>query len=145
MLVRVTPLERVRDNRSGFFAVWTNDSRRRRRYTSVRLDHETCRMMDKTGMPECFGMLSCLMRAKTRRSREAYLALCVARAQARCGLRSGYDRLIDFLTDIRAFIARSAHDELVALSGREFDYDAEAWRRWLGTATVAPKRYECGE
>jgi hypothetical protein len=29
-------VERVRDNGSGFFAVWIRDRRRRRRYTSVR-------------------------------------------------------------------------------------------------------------
>jgi hypothetical protein len=76
-----------------------------------------------------------------RAERYAYLELCVARARARCGSRAGYRTLLACLGETRAFLARSAHDELVALAGRDFGYDAGAWRRWLAGAKISPRPY----
>jgi len=47
--------------------------------------------------------------------RYAYLELSIGRAMARCGSERGYQILIDYLSDIRGFLARSAHEELTAL------------------------------
>ena len=79
---------------------------------------------------------------KSRRDdRYAYLELCVGRAMARCGSRKGYEILIDYLGDIRGTLARSAHDELVDLTGRSFGYSGHAWREWLSSARPRPKPY----
>jgi hypothetical protein len=48
--------------------------------------------------------------------RLAYLELCVARALARCGHPRGYAVLRQYTDDIRGTLARSAVDELRALS-----------------------------
>ena len=79
--------------------------------------------------------------ASRKADRYAYLELCVARALARCGSRRGYETLLAYLHDTRAFLARSAHDELAALAGRDLGYDADAWRAWLASARIAPKPY----
>jgi len=76
-----------------------------------------------------------------RDDRYAYLELCVGRAMARCGAREGYALLIAYLQDIRGSLARSAHEELVNLSGQDFSYDTAAWRKWLATAKHAPIPY----
>jgi hypothetical protein len=73
--------------------------------------------------------------------RIAYLEFCIARAQARCGSPAGYDKLLEALGDIRGFIARSAHDELAALTGRDLGYDANAWRASLRSVKIVPKPY----
>ena len=79
---------------------------------------------------------------KSRRNdRYAYLEFCIGRARARCGSRAGYDKLLEALGDIRGFIARSAHDELVALTGLDLGYDANAWRASLRSAKIVPKPY----
>jgi len=79
--------------------------------------------------------------ASRREDRYAYLELCVGRALARCGSRRGYDIMLRYLHDIRGFLARSAHDELVDLAGRDFGYDKRAWQTWLSSASVTPKPY----
>ena len=73
--------------------------------------------------------------------RIAYLEFCIARARARCGSPAGYDKLLEALGDIRGFIARSAHDELAALTGLDLGYDANAWRAALRSVKIAPKPY----
>ena len=79
---------------------------------------------------------------KSRRDdRYAYLELCIGRAMARCGARAGYETLLAALGDIRGFIARSAHDELAALTGLDLGYDAGAWRARLRSVKIAPKAY----
>tara|TARA_B100000085_G_scaffold1202_1_gene1136 strand:+ start:294 stop:3404 length:3111 start_codon:yes stop_codon:yes gene_type:complete len=80
-------------------------------------------------------------KASIREDRYAYLELCIGRALARCGSKQGYQTVIDYLTDIRGFLARSAHEELAALSGHDFSYDTEAWSHWLEEATVSPIQY----
>jgi hypothetical protein len=77
--------------------------------------------------------------ASATADRYAYLELCVGRAMARCGSRRGYQIVLDYLHDVRAFLARSAHDELVDLAGRDFGYDREAWQSWLASAEIRPK------
>ena len=49
--------------------------------------------------------------------------------------------LLEALGDIRGFIARSAHDELAALTGRDLGYDAKAWRASLRSVKIVPKPY----
>jgi hypothetical protein len=73
--------------------------------------------------------------------RYAYLELSIGRAMARCGSKRGYQTLISYLTDIRGFLARSAHEELTALSQRDFIHDTQAWSRWLNETTVSPIKY----
>ncbi|KPK84238.1 MAG: hypothetical protein AMJ81_06155 [Phycisphaerae bacterium SM23_33] len=76
-----------------------------------------------------------------RDDRYAYLELCLGRALARCGSRRGYRIMLEYLQDIRGSLARSAHDELVALTGLDLGYDANAWRASLRSAKVVPKPY----
>jgi len=80
-------------------------------------------------------------RTSIREDRYAYLELCIGRALARCGSKRGYRILIGYLTDIRGFLARSAHEELTALSRRDFSHDIQTWSLWLEDATVSPIRY----
>jgi hypothetical protein len=63
--------------------------------------------------------------------RIAHLELVIGRALARCGSADGYRILIRYLDDVRAPLARHAHAELAAISGREFGRDAGAWGTWL--------------
>jgi hypothetical protein len=75
--------------------------------------------------------------------RHAYLELCVGRALARCGSPRGYDTLIGYLGDIRGVLARSAHDELADLAGRDLGPSPGPWRHWLAQAPrpLQPKPY----
>jgi len=73
--------------------------------------------------------------------RYPYLEFCIARARARCGSPAGYDKLLEALGDIRGFIARSAHDELAALTGLDLGYDANAWRAALRSMKIVPRPY----
>jgi len=63
--------------------------------------------------------------------RQAYLELSIGRALARCGSADGYRVLIRYLSDMRGFLARSAHDELTAIVGNDLGYRGEAWVQWL--------------
>ena len=69
------------------------------------------------------------------RERFAYLELSLGRALARCGHRRGWEILIDYLDDARSFLFRSALHELRELSGRDFEYDTGAWKKWLATSS----------
>lgn len=66
--------------------------------------------------------------------RPAYLEVVIGRALARCGGPDGVVILINYLNDARALLAEQAHDELVAISGCDFDKDAAAWGEWLESA-----------
>ncbi len=66
--------------------------------------------------------------------RHAYLELCVGRALARCGSPRGCEILIAYLADPRGVLARSAHDELAGLAGRDLGFAPEPWRHWLAQA-----------
>ena len=79
--------------------------------------------------------------ASMRDDRYAYLELCIGRALARCGSRRGYQIMLDYLNDIRGSLARSAHDELAALTGLDLGYDANAWRASLRSLRIVPKPY----
>lgn len=61
----------------------------------------------------------------------AYLRLSIARALARCGSDKGYGILIDFLVDMRGVFARSAYDELVELTGKDYGNNCKQWYKWL--------------
>ena len=122
-----------------------------------------CYAAERLGVPECVEALTILADksgisgsslprgADPRRSarglvsmrddRYAYLELCLGRALARCGSRRGYQITLDYLHDIRGSLARSAHDELVALTGQDLGYDANAWQASLRSAKIAPMPY----
>lgn len=70
----------------------------------------------------------------------AYLELCVGRALARCGSRQGCEILIGYLSDARGVLARSAQEELAALSGEALGYDAAAWRSWVKSKLRLPRK-----
>jgi hypothetical protein len=67
--------------------------------------------------------------------RQAYLELCIARAQARCGDEEGIRTLIAYLEDARGLLAQSAHASLIELTGQDFDKDLAAWSGRLCAAT----------
>ena len=76
-----------------------------------------------------------------RADRYAYLEFSIGRAMARCGSERGYEIIMDYLTDQRGFLARSALEELAALSGRSFGYDKNAWQSWLSLENISPQPY----
>lgn len=63
--------------------------------------------------------------------RRSMLELGIGRALARCGSASGYDILIDYVSDARSLLAKHAVLELQRLSGRTYGKAAERWRAWL--------------
>ena len=63
--------------------------------------------------------------------RLAYLEFSTGRALARCGSELGYEIIITYLLDMRGFIARSAFEELVDITGKDFGFDPEKWSEWL--------------
>jgi hypothetical protein len=63
--------------------------------------------------------------------RMAYLQMALSRALLRCGDAEGAVRLCEFLDEARICLARAARSELVAAAGRDFGFDAEAWRTWI--------------
>ncbi len=67
-------------------------------------------------------------------NRYAYLELCVGRALVRSGSKDGYNILLRYLDDIRGFLARSAHQELLNLTAADHGYHADAWRTAIGEA-----------
>jgi len=120
-----------------------------------------CQAAERIGSPELVPSLKVLARKPNLRGRllpygssprrsvsilaepHAYLELSVARALARCGDAEGYNVLIDYLGDMRGCLARSAHDELSALSGKDFGQQPEGWRTWLEShrAAISPQPY----
>ena len=125
--------------------------------------YSICYASDRLADPECIPALNLLAKKKgisgslrpigtdpretakgsvsIMEDRYAYLELSIGRAMARCGSKRGYQIVISYLTDIRGFLARSAHEELTVLSNQDFGYDPQAWSRWLEEATVSPIRY----
>ncbi len=63
--------------------------------------------------------------------RMAYLQMALSRALLRCGDAEGAVRLCEFLDEARVCLARAARSELAAATGRDFGFDAKAWRAWL--------------
>ena len=121
--------------------------------------HSVCYAAERLGAPACVEALEILAdkpglrggalppgtdprkTASRKSDRYAYLELCVGRALARCGSRRGWEMLLGYLGDPRGFLARSAHDELVAIAGRDLGYDRSAWLSWLSSSEVRPKPY----
>jgi flavin-dependent dehydrogenase len=66
--------------------------------------------------------------------RVAYLEIAIGRALARCASPDGLLILIDYLEDVRAVLAESAHDELIAVTGQDLGKDIAAWCAWLEEA-----------
>jgi len=63
--------------------------------------------------------------------RLAYLEFSIGRALAWCGSKAGYEIIIKYLTDMRGFLARSAYEELVDITGKDFGLNPEKWTKWL--------------
>ncbi|HET8629740.1 MAG TPA: FAD-dependent oxidoreductase [Thermomicrobiales bacterium] len=63
--------------------------------------------------------------------RQALLELAIGRALARCGGAEGLRILAAYLDDRRALLAEQAHEELRAITGRDFGKDAAAWGDWI--------------
>lgn len=63
--------------------------------------------------------------------RLTYLRLCLLRALARCGDTEGCLGLCDFLEEARVCYARNARHELVAVTRRDFGFNAQKWKAWL--------------
>lgn len=59
--------------------------------------------------------------------RLAYLSLSLNRALARCGSKSGLIGLAGFLEDNRAYLSKSAHDELLDITGLGLPMDKGIW------------------
>lgn len=67
----------------------------------------------------------------TLSERLAYLRMALSRALLRCGDAQGGLHLCEFLGEGRLCLARAARAELVAASGKDFGFRAEAWRNWF--------------
>ena len=78
------------------------------------------------------------------KERQAYLEVVIGRSLARCGSPDGVVVLIDYLNDARGLLAEQAHDELVAITGKDFGKDVKAWTEWLEAEgeTLMPKPWE---
>jgi len=63
--------------------------------------------------------------------RMAFLELLICRAMARCGSPDGLVQLINYLNDVRAPLAEHAHTELIAITGKDFGKNINAWSQWL--------------
>ena len=61
----------------------------------------------------------------------AFLELLICRAMARCGSPDGLIHLINYLNDVRAPLAEHAHTELIAITGKDFGKNMNAWSQWL--------------
>jgi len=59
--------------------------------------------------------------------RFAYLGLCLARGAARCAVAEGYRRLVDYVGEMRLYLARSARTELRELLGADHDFERDRW------------------
>ena len=102
---------------------------------------------ERTGLPEFAPLLERLLalpelQAAARNQsieqdylveRQAYLVLYLQRALARCGQKAGLLGLTEMLTDARALIARSALQELRALTGADHALSREKWVELLAT------------
>ena len=71
--------------------------------------------------------------------RFAYLRLALARALTRCGDVAGAMILCDMLDESRLCFARSARAELVAASGTDLGFAADAWKKWLQNNSASLK------
>lgn len=71
--------------------------------------------------------------------RQSYLALCLARALARCGRRRGLEVLAEFTRDNRGLLSRSARRELGGLLGRDLGLD---YARWKAAIRRRPARFQ---
>ncbi len=68
--------------------------------------------------------------------RLSFLALSVARAMIRCGLKEGIPTLIHFLKDVRAPIREHAYELLVTYTGLDLKLDVKKWFCWYEKAEI---------
>lgn len=71
--------------------------------------------------------------------RYTYLRMALARTLTRCGDVEGARALCGLLDESRLCFARAARAELVAATGRDFGFKADAWRAWLDASGAALK------
>ncbi len=78
--------------------------------------------------------------------RFAYLGLCLARGAARCGLAEGYRRLVDYVGEMRLYLARSARAELRELLGTDHGFERQGWlaeiEKRSGESALKPQAYK---
>ena len=55
----------------------------------------------------------------------------IGSALARCGSKSGFDLLTDYLNDIHYNFKFFAANELKSITGENFGFDIQAWRQFL--------------
>ncbi|MBQ4109948.1 MAG: FAD-dependent oxidoreductase [Clostridia bacterium] len=77
-----------------------------------------------------------------RNYQNSYIELTLIRTLARCGSPCGMKMLADYLSDIHFILAKNAHDELFAISGKDFGYDPDKWNKWI-LAEYSPKFTPC--
>lgn len=63
--------------------------------------------------------------------RLSYLLFSLVRALARCGSNEGLFELVEFIHDSRMSLSRSAHDELVRITGKDYGFCYDEWRKEL--------------
>ncbi len=63
------------------------------------------------------------------------LELYIAAALARCGSKKGYELLTEYLEDIHYNFIDYAASELKELTGKDYGYDAEAWKKYIRNLT----------
>lgn len=68
--------------------------------------------------------------------RVAFLALTIARAMIRCGLKEGIPILFNYLEDVRAFLREHAYELLVTFTGMDFKQDVKEWTRWYDQTEI---------
>ena len=73
--------------------------------------------------------------------RYAYLELCLGRALARCGDRTGLKILAKYTGDMRTFLARSAWRELKELTGVDAGFDPGRWGKLVGRRRCPPRPF----
>lgn len=77
----------------------------------------------------------------------ATLELSVAAAMARCGSRTGYLLLTDYLEDIHYLFKKFAREELTKLTNQDKGYDKEKWVAQIekGNYPLSPRKLETDE
>ena len=58
------------------------------------------------------------------------LEVSIAAAMARCGSKAGYNLLTEYLNDTHYSFRTFAASELKDVSGKDYGYDAEAWKKF---------------
>ncbi len=74
----------------------------------------------------------------------ATLELAVAAAMARCGSRTGFQLLMDYMEDVHYLFKKFASEELASITKKDLGYDTEKWNAQIKKYNfpLSPKRLE---